>query len=433
MRSIIYIGLKDLRLLARDKFAMFWVLAFPLLMALFFGSIFSFGSGSRAAMKIAIVDQDNSQYTKDFTEKLSNSASLKVQLLPEDSARSQVRRGKLVAFIILKEGIGSPLAMFNRDDKNMVVGIDPSRKAEGAYLQGMIMEAYFYLLQKDIMDPAGSQDFANTMTNFFDTTQSVDDTKRGVYQNFFSSLGDFMAESENSGVFESDTADSNRTAGMGGLFGKPKIEYEEVTTNREGPASSWEITFPSSILWALIGCASAFAISIATERSRGTFLRLQLAPISRMQILAGKGLACFFACVSVCVYLLILGKLIFGVRTPDIFALGLAVFATAWCFVGLMMLISVLGKTEEAVGGAGWAIMLVMAMSGGGMVPLMMLPKWMLTISHASPVKWGILAIEGAIWRDFSYAEMATPIIVLLSFGIVFFSTGVLILRKTDR
>ena len=40
MRSLLTLAGKDLRLLVRDRAGLFWVLFFPLIMAIFFGSIF---------------------------------------------------------------------------------------------------------------------------------------------------------------------------------------------------------------------------------------------------------------------------------------------------------------------------------------------------------------------------------------------------------
>ena len=53
------IAAKDLKVLIRDKMAVFWVLGFPLMIAILFGSIFG-GSGAASKMKIAIADQDRS-------------------------------------------------------------------------------------------------------------------------------------------------------------------------------------------------------------------------------------------------------------------------------------------------------------------------------------------------------------------------------------
>jgi ABC-2 type transport system permease protein len=41
-----------------------------------------------------------------------------------------------------------------------------------------------------------------------------------------------------------------------------------------------------------------------------------------------------------------------------------------------------------------------------------------------SPVKWAILAFEGAIWRGFSWQEMMLPFAILLATGAVTFLLG---------
>ena len=52
------------------------------------------------------------------------------------------------------------------------------------------------------------------------------------------------------------------------------------------------------------------------------------------------------------------------------------------------------------------------------MVPLAFMPGILRTLSNFTPVKWGILALEGAIWRDFTAAEIATPCAILLAIGL---------------
>ena len=48
----------------------------------------------------------------------------------------------------------------------------------------------------------------------------------------------------------------------------------------------------------------------------------------------------------------------------------------------------------------------------------------MTTLSQASPVKWSILALEGAIWRNYSPIEMLLPCGVLIAVGIVCLAVG---------
>ena len=74
----------------------------------------------------------------------------------------------------------------------------------------------------------------------------------------------------------------------------------------------------------------------------------------------------------------------------------MAAVSTAFCFVGIMMLLSLVGKTEQATGGAAWGALTVMAMFGGGMIPIAFMPSFMANISNYDPVKWAVLSVEGA-------------------------------------
>jgi ABC-2 type transport system permease protein len=215
-----------------------------------------------------------------------------------------------------------------------------------------------------------------------------------------------------------------------GPFGALKLNVVAVTSYWSEPRSAFEITFPCSILWAVLGCMMTFTMSIVVEQKQGTLLRLRAAPLGAMHILGSKGLACFLSCVGTASILLLVGVTCLGVRVSSWPYVLVSIAAMAVCFSGLMMLLSVLGRTEQAVGGSAFAIMLVMATLGGALVPLIAMPDWMLTMSHACPAKWGVLALEGAIWRGFDLAEMLLPCGILLSVGALSFCLGARILSR---
>jgi ABC-2 type transport system permease protein len=64
MNKAIQLAIKDLRVLSRDKFGMFWVLGFPVIFALFWGSIYSGESKGPSGMKVAVVDEDKSDLSQ---------------------------------------------------------------------------------------------------------------------------------------------------------------------------------------------------------------------------------------------------------------------------------------------------------------------------------------------------------------------------------
>jgi ABC-2 type transport system permease protein len=110
----------------------------------------------------------------------------------------------------------------------------------------------------------------------------------------------------------------------------------------------------------------------------------------------------------------------------------LALICVSTGFVGIMMFLAALGKTERGMASLGWGVMMVFAMFGGAMIPLFAMPGWMKSVSDFSPVKWAILSFEGATWRGFSYTELLLPCGIMLVLGIVLFIAGSRMLKLEE-
>jgi ABC-2 type transport system permease protein len=338
---------KDLRLLLRDRVALFWVLGFPLAFAAFFGSVMKTGvEQHEAALPVAVVSAPGTPDPARLASALRR-AGLPVSMRDERAARDAVRRGQFVAFVRAAPRRGAAIEL----------GIDPARRGDSVLLRSVLADAL-------------------------------------------------------------RAAPGSRTA----------IDVVDVARDRDAPRNGYQIVFPAMLLWGLLGCAATFAIGIVTERSSGTLLRLRAAPIARASVLAGKAAACITASLLDAALLSLIGALLLGVRIVDPLKYSAAVFAIATCFAGLTMALSMIGRTEQAVAGAGWATLIVMAMLGGAMVPLSLMPGWLLSLADFSPVKWGILALEGATWRGFDWRELSGWLVRLLAFGLAAFGAGVALL-----
>jgi ABC-2 type transport system permease protein len=290
---------------------------------------------------------------------------------------------------------------------------------EGAYLQGLLAKAQFEVMGQQFQDRQwmrGQMDDWRAEITAGDL--SAEDVN--VFLRYFDAMDAFL----------DDVNDQTYEGGFGdGLL---NIATVDVQREYDGPKTSFQITFPQAMIFGILSCAATFAVSIVRERTAGTFQRLCIGPISQAHILAGKGLACAMTCALVIGLLTLGGRLIFKVPISSPLLFILAAVCTVSCFVGLMMFVSTLGKTEQSVGGAGWAMLMIMAMFGGAMMPLVFMPGWMRSISHFSPVKWGILAMEGAIWRDFTFVEMLMPCGILIAIGAASFTLGVVMLRRAQ-
>jgi ABC-2 type transport system permease protein len=429
MHGIWRLALKDLRQLSRDKFSLFWLFVMPLIMALFIGSMFG---GPSSALRVAVVDDDRSAASIQFLKALSGSEAVRLLNTPGgeeddvpltlDEARDLVRRQKAAAYLYIRKGFGdSPAGIVPAADK-LELGIDPSRKAEAGLLQGVLMERLFSGMADLFSKPEAARTEMKKATANLEKARDLSPDQKASLRTLFADLDRFLSDANWQGL-----------NGKGSPFANMTVRVTEVAGgDATGPRSAFEITFPQSITWGIFGCIAAFAMSVVQERRTGTYLRLRVSPLSRAQILAGKGLACFLACVAVMLLVLGFARLFFGLRVLDPAKLALAIACSAICFVGMMMAMSVLGRTERAVAGSVWALNMPLAMVGGGMIPLIFMPPWMQSLSNFSPVKWMIYSLEGAIWRGFSYAEMALPCAILVSIGVVFSCVGVAVLDRRD-
>jgi ABC-2 type transport system permease protein len=157
-----------------------------------------------------------------------------------------------------------------------------------------------------------------------------------------------------------------------------------------------------------------------------------MAPITKWHVIGGKAVGCFLGSLMVQVVLFAVGVSFFGIRPGSWPLLALAVVSGCIGFVGVMMLLAVLGRTAAASEGIARATLIVLALVGGAGIPLMVMPPFMRIIASVSPFKWLILALEGALWRDFTVAEMVLPCGVLVAVGVVGFALGAMLFRDED-
>jgi ABC-2 type transport system permease protein len=299
------------------------------------------------------------------------------------------------------------------------------------------MQSMGELVAERFKNPAAMRPFLKQAQQELADAKDVPLILRPLLSQMLGSLDGLMESIEELQDAEAD-ADVDTDSGPG--FQIARIESIDVTRQYEKGSqgdlirklrSKWDISFPQAMQWGILACSAGFAVTLVRERTQGTMLRLQVAPVTRTQVFTGKAAACFFAVILVISGMVLLGVSL-GMRPGNYPFLVIGGLCSAFCFVGVMMLMSVIGRSEESVSGAAWFANIMMAMFGGGMIPLAFMPDFMKTLSNFSPSKWSILAIEGAIWRGFSLGEMLLPCGVLLGIGAVCIAIGVNVLSRTD-
>jgi ABC-2 type transport system permease protein len=366
-------AIKDLRLLARDRAALFLTFAWPLLLACFFGALGPFGGDERAtSMRVLVVDDDRSAASEALLEQVDADPRIELAPVELEAGSVAIRQGESPALLRIPAGYGDVAPRPGVDPPRVELIVDPRRKSESSLLVGVI-------------ERAGWQSMAE---------------HRG-WQPLTIQRRELEAE-----------------AGLGASLANAR------------PPSPYAVTFPQGIVWAVIACAASFAVSLVNERTRGTLLRLLVAPLAPVQILLGKALACLLAIVGMEVVLVAVARFGFDVVPQRWDLLALALACTAIGFVGLMALLAALARRTHSAAGLAWMVLMMLALLGGGMLPLFLMPPWLQVAAGASPVAWALVAIEGATWRGFGVVELALPCAALVGLGLASLIVGARFTRR---
>jgi ABC-2 type transport system permease protein len=302
---------------------------------------------------------------------------------------------------------------------------DPRREAEAGLLQGMLTKVGFQTVARALQDPAISSGLLAQGRLALATAASVPSDRQASMREMLDAAEAMQrALKRMQGGKPQDAAASRPIeSSLGGLVQVRTIDF---APHGEMPANAFAITFPQGVAWGFVGLVGAFGASLAEERRRGTMLRLLTAPVARSSVLLGKALGCFLCGLLVIGLLTATATLLLGVRVQRWDLLGAAAIASAFAFSGLAVGMAGFFRSEGGARSAGNAVVLVLAMVGGGTIPLAFMPELLRTASAVSPFSWSILAIEGAVWRGFGALQMAAPLGVLLALGVA----GLLLARS---
>ena len=430
MRKILILAFKDLKLAMRDRLAAFFYFVFPVLYAILVGYMMSgiagLGVGMyRGTVSLAVVDQDQTEASAGFLAYLQAAQELKVHQTDFEEAKDMVRLRRCTAYLILQKGFASTdWLMSPGQQPQMRLVTDETRLAEGQIVRGMV-----YM---QLMDYIRSQFLSGLAVN---PQQSA--SLREVFRNYleFDTQLDPRLKEQLTALLRSwERAEQTHSASDNRRPSDPTMasessRFKDYSLLRE----IFPVTFPQGVVWAMLFSAAFFAASLVYERTDGTLQRLRMAPLTRLQLLLGKGLACIMNGLGASLALLTVGVLFFEIRPDSYVLLAIGLLTTALCFSGMMMLLASLGKTPAAEEGIAFSVLLIMAMLGGAMVPEVVMPPFAKAISNYIPVKWAIMAMEGPIRRDFSFGEMLPFYLKLTVSGMACYMAGVCVFRRTEN
>jgi linearmycin/streptolysin S transport system permease protein len=413
MKKLFLIGIKDLKLMFRDRAALIFMLLAPFLLTIGMGFVtgrFSGSSNGLTNIPVVIVNLDNGQLGNALVD-LFNSADLADLMEPTastdpEAARHLIDDDKASAAIIIPKGFTQSIIPANGAmlDPNYVqpdavqieVYANPTRPTSAGVVKAIVDE---FISRVEEGRMSGMTSITQLIANGVITPQDASAIANKLFQN----------------------VDTTQSAAI------------TIKTDKEGAnAVNFDLLAyfaPGMALMFLMYTVSYGGRSILAERAQGTLPRLMISPTQTVQVLGGKVLGIFFMGVAQVGILILASSMFFGVKWGDTLGVTVLILAAVFGASGWGMLITALARTPAQVGTTGSAIMLIFGIMGGSFISLENFPPFMQTVSKITPNSWGLdgfttLALGGTL------KNLTEPITALLIMGAVLFGISVVLFSR---
>jgi ABC-2 type transport system permease protein len=382
-RAIGTIAALFLRRTVRDRVALFFIVALPVVIILIIGTTF----GSMESFDVGVLDRDDTAASADLVATLDRGDAIGVERFDSlDELRREVRTGTLSAGLVVPDGYGAGL---DRGDGATVELIADPTSASAAAVQAAVR--------------AGVGDV-------------------GVQ------IAAARTAAEATGADEATAAD--QAGGLAEETPRAGVRTEPVDDGNDATLGSFDYTAPSNLVLFTFINTIVVGSFLARDRKQGITLRMLATPHGTGTILAGIGASVLAFSLLQSALILSIGGLVFGVAwgNPLGVALLVVLFAVVATAVGL-----VVGSTvsdPDQAQAAGVPIAIALGMLGGCMWPLEIVPPVMRMIGHVAPHAWAMDAWIALIFDREGVGGIAVELAVLAAFAVVL---GLLARRRLRR
>ena len=141
MRALTALTVANVRSFVRDRAAIFWTLAFPILFVVLFGSIFS--GGGPTDFQVGWVDQDGTPAAAGLRTGFERTGLFELVDGTEDVSLAAMREGEIDAVIVVPDGLGEAIESATEGSTaagqvSLRVYTDPSQQTQSTTIQQVV-------------------------------------------------------------------------------------------------------------------------------------------------------------------------------------------------------------------------------------------------------------------------------------------------------
>lgn len=432
MKQALAIVIHELKVFLSDRRSVVVGIVTPILLATFFGFLFS-GAGKHDTAKIPVLvaDADGSAVSRAVVAALGSDPLLAVSPAAEGAAREAVRVGKAAAAVVLPKGFGEDAvrAFFGAAKApEVALLVDPSRATEAGLVRGLFSEKVFREASREAFGgSSGGKVLAESLRDL-----ESDPTPTTPERETLKQLLRDVTRWRGSASGATGAAGPARGPGSAAPF---TLKEEAVTARTGVVYNSYAHSFAGMGIQFLLFVALDFGIAFLLERQGGLWKRLRAAPLSRSSLLIGKTVAGALVGLISVGATFAFGIVVLGIRIQgSVPGFLLLLVAAALMASSFGLLLAALGKTPGATRGLSILAVLLLVMLGGGWVPAFVFPEWLRAVTLALPTRWAIDGLDAVTWRGAGFVDGALPAIaVLLGYAALFLLVARLRFRWTDE
>jgi ABC-2 type transport system permease protein len=416
MLTLLRIGWKNL---TRDRVAQTLTFVLPIVFFSIFASVFGGRAGdSTPRVSVAVVDEDQSEFSRRVVEALRQESALRVRATAPDApaldrpgAERLVRNGDVPVAIVIHKGVGAGFEErgFAGSDVSIVLLADPSDPVAPQLVQG--------LLQKVTM------------------TAAPDLMMQGGMKQFERYAGALTPEQRKSvdGWIPRLKADAG-TASNGGAAMSMPVQVIDVmrTDDRKGSLISFYAA-GIGVMFLLFSAVGGAGGALLDEAESGTLERLLSTNIGMSGLLAGKWLFLTLIGVAQLTVMFLWGRLVFGLplfsHIPG-FVVMTVVTASAAAALGLVL--ATLARTRAQLSGFSTLLILTMSALGGSMFPRFLMSETMQKLGLITFNAWALDGYLKVFWRNAAVWELWPQVLVLSALVVTFLSLSRLLARRWE-
>ena len=378
------IAATSLRLVLRDRSALFFIIGLPVLIIIIIGAVTQSFDGFR----VAVVDNDRSPLSGRLIDTITDGESLDVSLADdEDAAAKSLRRAQVHAVVVIPHNYGDQLARGEATEVT-VLGepTDQTQRAARAAVEARVA------------DEGGRLQAAQLLTR--------------------SSGGDVAAHLALVDTVDRDLDDAG-------------VEVTSVDAVSTSLPAGFTYSAPTMlVLFVFITCLAA-GQAIIKNRELHLYDRMLAAPVGPGTVVRGETLGYLGLALVQSALIVGVGALLFGVDWGNPIAAIALVVAWALVGTGAGVLSGTTFKTAEQAGSIGPSAGIALGMLGGCMWPLEIVPPLMQTIGHVIPHGWAVDGWTALIGEGAGIDGIATELLVLLAFAVALITVATLRLHRT--